>query len=220
MNYQYILFDLDGTISDPKMGITKAVRFALKKYGIDAELDDLEGFIGPPLEDSFMEFYGFDFDKAWEAVVYYREYYRDIGLFENELFPDTLLLFDKLQEKGKKIILATAKPTVYAEQTLKHFHIEKYFKMIVGSYFDGRRTDKVEIIETIRKGLNIKNKKEMIMIGDRKYDIEGAKGAGIDSIGVLYGYGSKEEITNAQPTHIVYTMAEIYNIITGEDLYL
>ncbi|MCS5422528.1 MULTISPECIES: HAD family hydrolase [Psychrilyobacter] len=215
MKYKYILFDLDGTLTDPGVGITKAVQYALKKNNIIEEsLSTLEIFIGPPLKDSFMEFYSFDEKMISDSIKYFREYFRKNGIFENEVYSGILDLLGELKNRGCKIAVATSKPTVFANTVLKHFGMMEYFDLIVGSNLDGTLGNKAEIINRAIENLKIKNLKETIMIGDRKYDIIGAEKNNIDSIGVLYGYGSLEELEAANPTYIVDSISQLNELLT------
>lgn len=143
--YNYILFDLDGTLTDPKEGITNSVAYALMSYGIKENPDKLTPFIGPPLHESFMVYYNFDEKKAMEAVDKYREYFADKGIFENKLYPETEGFLKTLRAAGKKIALATSKPEVFARRILEHFHIDSYFDVIVGSNMDGSRTKRLKL---------------------------------------------------------------------------
>lgn len=216
MRYQTLLFDLDGTLTDPKVGITKSIQHALKKYGIvEEDLDRLEPFIGPPLADSFMEFYGFNEKKAYEAVEYYREYFSERGMYENELYDGIKELLDRLIEKKCRIMLATSKPTFFAEKILAYFEIDHYFEYVCGSHLDGRRTDKAEIIQHIFDVKKIDTEKT-VMIGDRKFDIIGAQKNGIDSIAVGYGYGTAEELQAAGPTYFVHSVQQLKELLLGE----
>jgi phosphoglycolate phosphatase len=209
-----ILFDLDGTLSDPKVGITKSVQYALGKLGImEANLDKLECFIGPPLQVSFAEFYDFSEEKSQKAIDFYRERFKQKGMYENELYPNIPLLLKSLKEEGFTLIVATSKPTVYSEQILKYFHIDHYFDLVVGSNLDGSRTSKTEIIQYIIEQYKDKRLDNFIMVGDRKHDMIGAKNVGIDSIGVTYGYGSFEEISQSKPTHIVHSVDQLRDIL-------
>lgn len=208
--YQYILFDLDGTLTDPKEGITRAVAYSLHSFGIEVEnRDDLCKFIGPPLRASFMKYYGFDESGAELAVERYREYYRPIGVLENELYDGVKDLLRDLYEDGKKVILATSKPEVFARQILEHFQLTQYFACIVGSELDGNREKKAEVIAYALKAVGVKEVSEAVMIGDRDYDIIGAKENGIDSIGVLYGYGDRKEHEECGAEYIVQNVAEL-----------
>lgn len=211
MKYKYILFDLDGTLTDPKVGITKAVQYALEKNNIKEDsLSTLEKFIGPPLKDSFMEFYSFDEKKSLDSIQYFREYFKEKGIFENEIYLGIEDLLKKLKQNNYKIIVATSKPLVFAKTILKHFKMIEYFDLVVGSNLDGTLVDKGEIISYVIDYLKIKNLKEVIMIGDRKYDIIGAKKNNIDSIGVLYGYGTIEELKIANPNYMINSIDQLY----------
>lgn len=211
MNYEYILFDLDGTLTDPKIGITKSIAYALKFFDISIEnLDSLCKYIGPPLVDSFMDF-GFSKEKALEAVDKYREYFKDYGIFENEVYEGVAELLQKLKERKKKIMLATSKPEVFAKQILEHFGLLQYFDFVGGSEFNGDRAEKSEVIQYVLKEGKVTDKAKAVMIGDRKYDILGAKEVGIDSIGVLNGYGDQEELIAAGADAIVSSVCELVN---------
>jgi phosphoglycolate phosphatase len=214
MNYDTLLFDLDGTLTDPKIGITSAVQYALASFDIHEPcLDNLVNFIGPPLKDAFMEYYGFDSDKAFEAVVKYREYFSVKGLYENSVYPGIPDLLECLIEQGKTLIVATSKPTVFSEKILEHFGLIKYFKLIIGSNLDGTRVKKGEVIKFALEQAKLADLHNIIMIGDRKHDVIGAKEVGIDSIGVLYGYGSKEEFEVEKPTYLVDSVDELKRLL-------
>ena len=200
---QYLLFDLDGTLTDPMVGITSSVQYALEKFGIHVKyLKDLIPFIGPPLDDSFQEFYGLSKEDAGKAVEYYREYFAPKGIFENEVYPGIPEILSRLVEAGFTLIVATSKPAVFAKQILEHFGLSDYFSFVGGSELDGTRKRKAEVIGYILETCEIKPQ-DAIMIGDRKHDIEGAKLCGLESVGVLYGYGSEEELSKAGADHII-----------------
>lgn len=214
MKYNYILFDLDGTLTDPKVGITKSVQYSLEKNGIIVEsLSDLEKFIGPPLKESFMEFYSFNEVKSIQAIEYYREYFKDKGIFENEVYEGILILLKELKKRGLIIGVATSKPTVFAERIIEYFGLTEYFDLIIGSNLDGTRTNKAEIIRYAIEKLAVENLNEIIMIGDRKHDVIGAQKNNIDSIGVLYGYGSLEEMEAINPTYIVNSISNLHQLL-------
>lgn len=214
--YQYLLFDLDGTLTEPKVGITKSVAYALKSYGIEVEdLDSLCKFIGPPLKESFMIYYGFDSDKAEEAVERYREYFRPHGIYENELYAGVDELLKGLKEVGKTLILATSKPTVFAEMILEHFGLRTFFDLVIGSELNGDRVNKDEVIACVLEQAGITDRSQAVMIGDRENDIIGAKKNGLDSIGVLYGHGSRAELEESGADHIVETVAELEKFLTN-----
>ena len=217
--YEIILFDLDGTLTDPKVGITKAVKYALSKYDIKVEgLDELEKFIGPPLSESFKEFYSFPDEKITEVIGYYREYYADKGIFENQVYSDIPSLLIELKKKQKVLVVATSKPTVFAKKVLEYFNIDSYFDLIVGSNLDETRTSKSDVIQYIFSELEIEDLSKVIMIGDRKYDVIGANKNHIDSIAVAYGYGSQKELEEAKPTYYVNTVKEIIAIIENKKI--
>jgi len=208
--YTTILFDLDGTLTDSQYGIINSLVYALKKF--DIEVDDreqLKKFLGPPLHESFAEFYGFSEEKALMGVDYYREYFAHKGIFENELYDGVDELLDKIKASGRKIVLATSKPEEYAVRILEHFNIAKYFDVMAGATMDGARSKKADVIEYALKKANVQNFDEVLMIGDRKNDILGSKKFGIDSVGVLYGYGSLEELNDAGATYIAETVQDI-----------
>lgn len=211
-----ILFDLDGTLTDPGIGITNSVAYALNKFGMSVpDRKILYKFIGPPLRDSFSEYYGFDREKSELAVEYYREYFTDIGIFENEIYPGICELLEELCEKRKNIILATSKPEEFAVRILKHFDIYKYFKSVCGSSMDGALSSKKDIIAYAVRENNI-NPNSCIMIGDREYDIIGAKNNHIKSVGILYGYGSSDEFLKAGADYIIDTVENLKNFLIKE----
>ena len=208
--YKYIFFDLDGTLTDSAPGITNSVVYALDKFGIkENDINKLKRFVGPPLVDAFMEFYGFSEEDAKKAVEYYRERFKDIGIFENSVYDGIKELLSDLKNEGYTLVIATSKPEVFANRIAEHFDFAKYFDSIRGATFDGKLNTKVQIIEYAIATLNINNRQEIVMIGDRHHDAEGAKATGVDFIGVLYGYGSREELANAGAKQMAETPAEI-----------
>lgn len=215
--YQAILFDLDGTLTDPGVGITNSVAHALKKYSIEVnDRTELYKFIGPPLWESFEKYCGFSKEEAKAAVEYYREYYRKKGVFENLVYDGIKGLLDNLQNAGKTLIVATSKPEVFAKQILEHFKIAKYFTYIAGANLDGTRVKKDEVIQYALDANGVSDKSKVIMIGDREHDIIGAKKVGVDSIGVLFGYGSREELEHAQATYMVEKVEEILSLLLAK----
>lgn len=212
--YDVALFDLDGTLTDSKIGITKSVQYALQRFNIiEDDLDSLEKFIGPPLLDCFKEYYEFDEEQSKQAVAYYREYYANKGIYENAVYPGIEKLLNKLCRDKKKLIVATSKPTFFAEKILEHFSLNKYFAFLIGSNLDGTRVIKSEIIENVLDRLPSVSKRSIVMIGDRKHDIRGAKKNNIASIAVTYGYGTKEELQEAEPTYFVESVEQIKDIL-------
>lgn len=212
--YQYILFDLDGTLTDPGLGITNSVMHALKKYNIEVkDRTTLYKFIGPPLTDSFETYYGFSPEESEKAVVYYREYFSDKGLFENTVYPEIEHVLQALKEQGKKLILATSKPEIYAKQILEHFHLDSYFDFVSGATMDKTRVKKPDIIAYAIEKCKITDLSKAIMVGDREHDVFGAKACNMESIGVLYGYGSADELTKAGATYLAKTPQDILKFL-------
>lgn len=209
-----LLFDLDGTLTDPGVGITKSVKYALDYFNIHTQnLKEHYRFIGPPLLQSFMKYYGFSEEQAQTGVEKYREYFRDTGIFENEPYQGIDRLLDCLSKAGRRLIVATSKPKVFADRILERFNLMQYFDMVCGSELDGTRVNKGEVIRYALDKAGIVDLGKVIMIGDREHDIIGAKEAGIDSIGVLFGYGSYDELHGAGATYIVDTVEELKNLL-------
>lgn len=203
-----LLFDLDGTLTDPMEGITKSVQYALKKQGIiEEDLWNLTKFIGPPLMDSFQKYYGFSEEEAKQAVVDYREYFAPTGKFENKVYEGIPAMLAALKEQGFTLALATSKPEVFALDILEHFELKQYFDFVGGALLDGR-TDKAEVISYVLTSIEAK-KEETVMIGDREHDLIGAAKNGLFSVGVLYGYGDREEHEKAGAGQIVETVEEL-----------
>lgn len=211
--YDVILFDLDGTLTDSSPGIMNSIVYALKKCNISVEnTDDLRKFLGPPLHESFRDFYGFDDEKSMEAVGFYREYFSTKGLLENEVYSRIRELLEDLKDNGKRLILATSKPQPFTDRIMEHFDLAKYFEFIAGSTMDGTRSKKAEVIAYALESCGIMGKSNVVMVGDREHDIIGAKTVGIDSIGVEYGYGDYDELSDAGATYIVKTVEELKDI--------
>ena len=215
-NKNYILFDLDGTLTDPKVGICTCAQYALKAFDIEEpDLDKLEPFIGPPLKDSFMQYYGLSEEQALVAIEKYRERFSVTGKFENKLYEGIPALLSDLKDYGYHLAVASSKPECFVKDILNHFNIAKYFEVIVGSELDGERVEKSEVIHEALNQLfhyGKIRKEQVVMIGDRKFDVEGAKEMGVASIAVTYGYGSREELTLAQPDYIVESVAEVHSL--------
>lgn len=208
-----ILFDLDGTLTDPALGITNSVQHALHYYGINEEYTNLLKFIGPPLIDSFMEYYGFDLEQAKQAVIYYREHFSTHGLFENKVYPGIPKLLQQLKDQGYQLAVATSKPEEFSIRILDHFDLSQYFIGIYGATLDSSRSSKGDVITYALDCLNIKNLDDVIMVGDRMHDVIGAHQNKIKVIGVLYGYGSHKEMENNHADWIVKNIKELYSTI-------
>ncbi len=212
--YKVILFDLDGTLTDPGQGITNSVSFALEKFGVEVkDKKELYKFIGPPLKDSFMKYYGFTEGEALQAIEYYREYFRDTGIFENEVYDGVKELLSKIKASGRRIVLATSKPEEFAKRILEHFELSEYFDVAAGASMDSSRSKKGDVIKYALEKCGEVSADEAIMIGDREHDIFGAKENGIDSIGVLYGYGCRQELENAGAKYIAQKVSDIYELL-------
>ena len=212
--YKYVLFDLDGTLTNPEIGITSSVMYALEQFGIEVkDRKELHPFIGPPLTYSFQTFYGLSKEDSELAVKYYRERFSVKGLYENEVYNGVEKMLQELKESGKTLIIATSKPEEFTLKILKHFDLYKYFDFIAGATMDGSRGEKSDVIRYALEISGIENKSEAIMVGDRNYDILGAKENGLDSIGVLFGFGDYEELTNAGADYIAKGVEDILKYV-------
>ncbi|MFZ4414900.1 MAG: HAD family hydrolase [Bacteroidales bacterium] len=213
-NINNILFDLDGTLTDPKQGIVNSILYALEKMGIQENyISELGSFIGPPLHDSFAKRYNLTAEHTDMAVGYYREYFSEKGIFENKIYDGINELLASLSFMNYQLFVATSKPTVYATKILEHFKLNCYFKAVVGSHPDNTRTSKTEIISHIVSAFGLQASKSA-MIGDRKYDIVGAKNNSVNAIGVTFGYGSLEELIASNPDYIVNNISEIGSLFS------
>lgn len=219
--FDYCLFDLDGTLTDPREGITRSVQYALRYFGIEEpDLKKLEPFIGPPLKASFKEFYGLNEQQARKAIDVYRERFAPIGVLENKIFPGTEGLLKKAKDKGCRLAVASSKPCVFVKQILKHFGIDGYFDVIVGSELDGTRDAKEEVVEEALRQLGIldmeqdKRRERCAMIGDRKFDIYGAKAHGLTGVGVRFGFAGEGELEEAGADYIAENMEELADFLT------
>ncbi len=212
--YEYLLFDFDGTIADNSEGVCKSFAYALSKYGITVEnLDDLIPVMGPPLKDSFMELYGFDEEKAEEAVQKYRERYAVKGLMEYHIYDGIDELFTKLRQSGYKLVLATCKPENFARKILDDASLTHHFHFIAGADMQGNISHKEDVLNYIVNSLNISDVSKCLMIGDRKFDLIGAKEFGMDALGVLYGFGDLNELSSYPSIGIAKTVGDISNML-------
>ncbi len=211
-----IFFDLDGTLTDPAEGITNSVAYALSKFGIEvSDRRELTRFIGPPLVPAFMEYYGFSKQDAEKALAFYREYFAPKGIFENAVIEGIPEMLSTLKAKGKRLFVATSKPEEFAKKILAHFALDGFFEGIYGSTMDETRNKKDAVIAyaLMESGTD---SADTVMVGDRHHDIDGAKKNAMRSIGVLFGYGSREELSGAGADAIVETVDELQNILIGE----
>ena len=212
--YHTILFDLDGTLTDSGPGITNSVAYALKKWGIiENDVNKLKKFVGPPLDTSFAKYYGFSKEKCVQAIQYYREYYLTKGIDENRVYDGIEELLKWLRAAGRRAIVATSKPEPSAVHVLEYFHIDSYFDIIAGATMDGSRVEKSDVIRYALDRAGIRDLAGVVMVGDRENDIQGAKMNGLDSIGVLYGYGSREELVEAGAMQTAQTVEDLRRCI-------
>ena len=217
MEYKHIFFDLDGTLTDSGEGIMNSVHYALKKFGIEEnERERLRLFIGPPLIDSFMRYYKLSHEDAVKAVEYYREYFAPKGIYENRAYDGIPEMMSELRAAEKKLYLATSKPEPYAIEIVSHFGLFEYLDGLYGSTMTEERTKKDEVIAYAldKTGLD---KGEVVMIGDRNHDILGAKANGVCSVGVLFGYGDREELESAGADFIIETVNDLKKLLLGEN---
>lgn len=209
-----ILWDLDGTLTDPGEGITKSVAYALDKFGIAVpDLRELYCFIGPPLLETFMERYAFPKEQAQKAIGYFREYFTARGILENQVYPGVALMLKTLKESGRQLILATSKPEVFAVKILKYFDLAQYFDAVVGSTLEETRSHKYQVIAHILSVYDHLPREKMVMVGDRKHDVEGAHKNGLPAVGVLYGYGSREELEGAGADRLAGTVEALCQLL-------
>lgn len=212
--YSHLLFDLDGTLTDSMPGITRCVQLALSHFGIIVnDLQRLRPFVGPPLRDSFQEIYHLTDAQTEEAIGIYQTHYDTCGLFENEVYDGIPRLLDALQNHGYHLSIATSKPAPLAERVLEHFDLRKYFGTLCGGEPDGPRRTKAGVIENALTINVISDRNRALMIGDRKHDIQGAHANGIDSVGVLWGYGGIDELKAYEATYLVRNADELIRLL-------
>lgn len=219
--FQYVLFDLDGTLTDPREGITKSVQFALAQQGIsEPDLKKLEPFIGPPLKDSFMEFYGMTEEQAAQGVADYRKRFAPIGKFENEVYPGIPEMLGSLKRAGIRLAVASSKPETFVWDILKYFKLDGYFDMVTGSELDGTRSRKEEVVEEALHRLELDgqpvSRENCAMVGDRRFDIEGGRQFRLTTVGVTYGYAAKGELEAAGADYIVKNPVQLTKLLLGE----
>lgn len=212
------MFDLDGTLTDPKEGITKSVRHALNHYGIQVDdLDNLTPFIGPPLTDSYKKYYGFSDEQAWEGVLVYREYFSERGWHENKEYPGIKEMLDALKAAGKVLLVATSKPEEFAGKILEYFGMAGYFDFIGGADMGETRVRKADVIRYVLEQYGLDASPETlarcVMVGDREHDVLGARECGMDCVGVLYGYGDRQEMDGCRPAWTADTVDELKDLL-------
>lgn len=210
MKYKYILFDLDGTLTDPQEGICKSINHALGYYGMEKPLKELTKYIGPPLLNSFAELVGEE--NAQDAIVKYRERFSVVGLYENEIYPNVKNTLSLLKEKGYTLCTASSKPQIYVEKILQHFDIAQYFTIIGGSTLDGKICEKEDVIMLVLNQLGA-DRQDVVMVGDTRFDLIGAEKMGLDAIGVTYGFASKEELRNYPHIALIDDISEITDVL-------
>lgn len=204
MTLRYILFDLDGTLTDSMLGITNCAMYALEKFNIHPQnREELLPYIGPPLIYSFSTFHGLSREQAERAVVYYRERFSTIGWQENEVYEGIPELLDELMSRGVALMVATSKPELFTHRILEYFDLKKYFTFIAASTMDEKRSEKADVIAYLLEKYPEINAENCVMVGDRKYDVEGAHHCGLPAAGVLYGYGDRAEMETAKADFIV-----------------
>ena len=214
MKYKVILFDLDGTLTDPQQGICRSINYALEHFGAQPKpLCQLTKYIGPPLRDSFAELLGEE--KAEAAVAKYRERFSVTGLYENEIYPNVKETLELLQQKGYILCTASSKPQIFVEKILKYFEIDKYFSIIGGASLDGKIGEKEDVINLVIKQLSA-DRKEIVMVGDTRFDLIGAQKMQLDAIGVTYGFGSEQELSRYPHIALISDISHIVNILQQE----
>jgi len=213
--YDVVAFDLDGTLTNPERGLVAAFKYAFDKMGIEyRDEESLKRFIGPPLFEEWQRTLGISAEKSSEMLRVFRDFYQVFGWWDNEIYEGVPAMLSELKKRGKTIILATSKPEHFANKILHLFDIHRYFDFVGGAESDKKRDKKSEVLEYALMSVGATEKEKCILVGDRKYDAEGAKKVGIDSMGVLYGHGSLEELEAAGFDYIVESVSDITKLIT------
>lgn len=216
-HYEYIFFDMDGTVSESAPGIIDSIIYALGELGIEeTDREKLKDFVGPPLLESFPKYYGLEGQQLLDTVRNFQSYFKEKGIWGNEMYPGIPEVLKKLKAGGRRIVLATSKPEFFAGQIIERYAIGEYFDFIAGSVMDETRTLKHEVIEYAIENMGISDRSSILMVGDRRFDVEGAAKCGIDCMGVLYGYGSREELETAGANYIAETVSDIADIILSD----
>ncbi|MBR5520858.1 MAG: HAD-IA family hydrolase [Oscillospiraceae bacterium] len=210
MKYKAIFFDLDGTLTNPELGITNCIRYAAEYFGVKTKREDLVKYIGPPLRDTFVEL--INDESADEAVAKYRERFAPIGIYENEVYPGVPQVLETLKEKGYILCTASSKPQNFVDTILDHFDLKKYFDFVGGATMDGRISKKEDVIDIVLAETGFKPE-EVLMVGDRMYDLAGAAEFGMDAVGVLYGFGSHEELSGYDSIALIDNICGLLEIL-------
>ena len=210
MKYKALFFDLDGTLTNPELGITNCIRYAAEYYGVKTKREDLVKYIGPPLRDTFVELV--DEEHADEAVAKYRERFAPIGLFENEVYDGVPQTLEELKNRGYVLCTASSKPQNFVDTILEHFDLKKYFDFVGGATMDGRISKKEDVIKSVLSDTGFRPE-EVLMIGDRMFDLTGAAEFGMDAVGVLYGFGSREELSAYDSIALIDNICELLKIL-------
>jgi phosphoglycolate phosphatase len=209
-----VLFDLDGTLTDPEEGITRSAAYALEHFGIHVEdPHTLTPFIGPPLKDSFMQFYGFSDADALRAVELYRERFSVTGIFENRPYDGVGELLSSLAREGLTLAVASSKPEVFVKRIMEHFGLSAPFAAVCGSELDGRRVKKAEVIAYALETLGLSPSPAVVMVGDRSHDVAGAKANGLRCVGALFGFGGREELEAAGADYLAESVEDLGRVL-------
>ena len=213
MRYRHIFFDLDGTLTDSKPGILNAFAHALEVMGLKADPQALEQFIGPPLRDTFRGYFGLDDDAVERAVTAYRQYYREKGMFENAPYPGVPEMLATLAEAGAELVLATSKAAFFADAIMKHFGLVRYFSFLGASDPGKGRSSKADVLEYALENSAARDLKDCVLVGDTRYDVEGARIVGMECVGAGYGYGGEERLREAGASRIAPTVADLEKLL-------
>lgn len=212
MKYKAIFFDLDGTLTNPETGIVNCIRYAADYYGVKTVKSDLKKYIGPPLLDTFIELLGPDVQQAEAAVAKYRERFAPIGLYENEIYPDVKETLAQLKEMGYVLCTASSKPQQFVDTILEHFEIKNYFDFVGGASMDGKISKKEDVINHVLQQTGFQPQ-QVLMVGDRMFDLTGAAEFGMDAVGVLYGFGSREELSAYKNIALINNIKELIKVL-------
>lgn len=215
---QYILFDLDGTLTDSQQGILSCMTLALKQMDIIPTAAQLRACLGPPFQEAAREIFHLEEDAVQQLVFTYRQEYSRTGLFQNKVYPGIPALLQRLRDAGKILLVATSKPLPYAERILEHFDLRRYFSGVGGASMDGARSSKADVIRyALENTADPSALDKAVMVGDRKHDVAGAHTVGFPCVGVLYGYGDRDELTNAGADYIAETLDDLEEILLREN---